>query len=210
MDKPRFIHVAGCNAAGKSSFIRSRINQLSDFEIIMTDVYKGRTKEVVADAFSKNKNVILETVFNDDSFKDLVDKAHDKGYLADMICLFLDTPQHSLERVASRSVEQGGLFISGNNIKLNFNESFKNAASYFFYFDRSEFVYTGITGKNKLVMSFLKSELQEYKATYLQYPQKFADYAFQWQRLAEDAYHIIKANQDYNDLKLDYGSGLGY
>jgi len=74
--KPEFIMVAGCNAAGKSSFIRSHLSQLEDFNVIMTDVYKGRTKEVVSDAIHKGQNVILETVFNDSSFSSLVDKAH--------------------------------------------------------------------------------------------------------------------------------------
>ncbi len=44
MRKPELIFIVGCNAAGKSSFIRTRISELYGFEIIMTDVYKGRTK----------------------------------------------------------------------------------------------------------------------------------------------------------------------
>jgi predicted ABC-type ATPase len=43
MKQPEFIFVAGCNAAGKSSFIRTRVNELDGFEIIMTDVYKGQS-----------------------------------------------------------------------------------------------------------------------------------------------------------------------
>lgn len=37
---PELIFVVGPNAAGKSSFIRTRLVQLQDFEIIMTDVSK--------------------------------------------------------------------------------------------------------------------------------------------------------------------------
>ena len=46
MKNPELIFVAGCNASGKSTFIRTRLNELSGFEVIMTDVYKGRTKEI--------------------------------------------------------------------------------------------------------------------------------------------------------------------
>lgn len=43
MDVPELTIVAGPNAAGKSSFIRSRISELEGCEVIMTDVYKNRT-----------------------------------------------------------------------------------------------------------------------------------------------------------------------
>jgi predicted ABC-type ATPase len=199
MKTPQFVLVAGCNAAGKSSFIRSRINQLEDFEIIMTDVYKSRSRDVVEKAFSLNRNVVLETVFNNESFKDLVDKARDRGYHTSLVLLFLDTPQQSINRVATRSIEQGGIYISGPNIKWNFNQSFKNVALYYLYFDQSDFIYTGTTGKNRFVMRFEKSRLVEYHKTELQYSQKFAEYSFRWQRLNEETYKIITTNEDYID-----------
>ncbi len=118
-----------------------------------------------------------------------------------MIVLFLDSPQHSLERVAFRSIEQSGIIISGGNIKINFNESFKNVATYFIYFDSADFIYTGITGENFDVMSFKGSRLIIYKATNLQYPQKFAQYSFHNQRLSEEAFGIITANLDFGDQK---------
>jgi len=90
MKTPNCIFVAGCNAAGKSSFIRTRINQLQSFEIIMTDVYKSRSKDVFNQAIAKKKDIILETVFNDPSFKDLVDNARNNGYYCSLIVLFLD------------------------------------------------------------------------------------------------------------------------
>ncbi len=59
MNKPELVFVVGCNAAGKSSFIRSRLYDLSDFEIIMTDVHKGRSKEVFQGALEQKKNIVL-------------------------------------------------------------------------------------------------------------------------------------------------------
>jgi len=52
MNEPELIFIVGPNAAGKSSFIRTRINELNGCEIIMTDVYKSRSKEVFAQALA--------------------------------------------------------------------------------------------------------------------------------------------------------------
>jgi len=110
---------------------------------------------------------------------------------------FFRLPLHSIARVANRTLESNGLHISGNNINLNFNESFKNIARYFFYFDKTDFIYTGNADQNSLIMSFRKSELVSFTACDLDFPQKFADYAFRGDRSNDDADAIIKANQNY-------------
>jgi predicted ABC-type ATPase len=92
---PELIIVAGCNAAGKSTFIRTRLNELEDFEIFMTDVYKNRTQELVKYAIDQKKNILIETVFNDPAFKNLADYAKNAGYKTSLIVLFLDSIQHS-------------------------------------------------------------------------------------------------------------------
>ena len=79
MKTPELIFVAGCNASVKSTFIRTRLNELSGFEIIMTDVYKGRTKEIFEKALYRKKDILGETVCNDESFKNLVDQARKAG-----------------------------------------------------------------------------------------------------------------------------------
>ena len=198
---PELIFVAGCNAAGKSTFIRTRLNELDGFEILMTDVYKSRTKEMASQAIKAGKNILIETVFNDESFKDLVDQAKNSGYRTSLIVLFLDSIQQSVNRVAFRGTQQSGIMISGGNIKINFNESFKNIANYYFYFDQSDFLYTGIGEVNKLILTFQKSEIVNYHASDLNYIQKFADYSFRNHRLNENAYKVITANKDYrNDI----------
>ncbi|WP_439695615.1 zeta toxin family protein [Mucilaginibacter sp. AW1-7] len=208
MNVPELIFVSGCNAAGKSTFIRTRLNELSGFEIIMTDVYKARTRDVFKRAVKQKKSIILETVFNDASFKDLVDECRDAGYSSSLVALFLDNPKQSKDRVAVRGMQQSGITISGSNVDINFNESFKNLAAYFFYFDRSYFVYTGIDGKNQQIMSFEKSKLLEYQANNLKYPQLFAQYSFGKQRLSEEAYELIKANNDYQNNTASPPNGL--
>ena len=199
MKKPELIFVVGCNASGKSTFIRTRLNELSSFEIIMADAYKGRTKEVFKEALNKKKNIIVETVFNDESFKDLVDMARKEDYQTSLIVLFLDSIEESIDRVAIRAMQQSGLIISGSNVTINFNESFKNVASYFFYFDTSNFIYTGTGGENLNIMQFKKGNLSVYNKNSLQYPQKFAQYSFSKGRLNETANKIIKANIDFKN-----------
>jgi predicted ABC-type ATPase len=218
MDRPGFFFVAGCNAAGKSSFIRTRFNQFSDFEIIMTDVYKNRSREVCREALSNRLNVVLETPFNNDSFVEFIELARQNGYYTSLIVLFLDNPQHSIERVANRVIEQNGLHISGDNIKWNFSESFKNVANYFLYFDRTDFIYTGIAGKNEQIMSFRKGEIARYKNNELEYPQKFAHFSHSWHRLNEASRNVIFTNQNYENFdltqdrpdELDRGYGFSY
>lgn len=197
MAKPELIFVSGCNASGKSSFIRSRLTELQDFTVLMTDVYKGRTKEMVYEAIVAGKNILIETVFNDATFNEIIDRARNAGYKASLIALFLDSPAQSIIRAASRRIQQDGLNISDGNVRINFNESFKNIAQYFFYFDRSDFIYTGLSGQNKLVMSFKKGELLSYSSSELTYPQKFAEYSYRRERMNEEAYTIIIANKDF-------------
>jgi predicted ABC-type ATPase len=198
MKKPELVFVVGCNAAGKSTFIRTRLNELQNFEVLMTDVYKGRTKQLARAAIAEGKNVIIETVFNEASFASLADEARNAGYQTSLIVLFLDNISQSNNRVALRSKQQSGITISGNNVKTNFEESFKNVATYFFYFDRADFVYTGEGDVNQLMMSFNKSELIFYCSSNLSYPQKFAAFSFHKHRLGEYAYEIIIANNSYH------------
>jgi hypothetical protein len=167
MERPDFIFVTGCNAAGKSSLIRSHLSEFPGYEVIMTDVYKGRSREVFKQAIRETKNIILET------------------------------PAQSLERVANRRASENGLYISPGNVEYNFIENFKNVAICFPYFDESYFLYTGEKGLNQLVMRFEKDRLVEYNANNLTYIQKFAEHAFQKQGLDKKDFGIIVANSDY-------------
>lgn len=200
---PELVFVAGCNAAGKSTFIRTRLNELEDFEVLMTDVYKNRTKELVRKSIDNGKDVLIETVFNDASFRDLADYARNAGYKTSLVVLFLDSIQQSITRVALRGIQQSGISISGNNIRINFNESFKNIANFFFYFDRSDFIYTGEGEVNQLIMSFQNGELIKYHNNELIYPQNFAKYGFSNGRLDQQVYDIIIENKDFQKPSSD-------
>lgn len=197
MERSDFIFVTGCNAAGKSSLIRSHLSEFPGYEVIMTDVYKGRSREVFKNAVQATKNIILETPFNDEGFKDLIDLARNAGYQTSMVVLLLKSAAQSLERVANRRALENGLYISPGNVEYNFIENFKNVAKYFPYFDESHFLYTGEIGLNQLIMRFEKDRLIEYRANNLTYVQKFAEHAFQKQRLDKKDLEIIVANNHY-------------
>ena len=203
MPKPELIFVAGCNAAGKSSFIRTRLNELGGFSVLMTDVYKSRTKELATAAIASGNSVIIETVFNDLSFRELADQARSAGYLSSLIVLFLDNVGQSKTRSSLRIMQQQGLGLTSGNVQINFNESFKNISNSFFYFDYTNFFYTGEGMLNTSVMSFHQADLLSYTASTLNYPQRFADYTFQQGFLDREAYDIIKANQDYPGTKVE-------
>jgi predicted ABC-type ATPase len=102
MNKPEFIFVTGCNAAGKSSLIRTHLSEYPDYQVIMTDVYKARSREVFKEAIKDHKDIILETPFNNENFKDFADLARESGYQSYLVVLFLNTPAQSFNRVAAR------------------------------------------------------------------------------------------------------------
>lgn len=93
MFQPELFVITGPNAAGKSSFIRSRLNDFDGFEVIMTDVYKDRTTEVFNKALSERKNIVFETVFNNSSFTSFIEDARKADYRSNLIVLFLDNPK---------------------------------------------------------------------------------------------------------------------
>ena len=75
---------------------------------------KAVQKRFFASALSLKKDIVLETVFNDSSFAWLAVEANSAGYRTSLIVLFLDSIQHSIDRVAFRTLEKNGLSISGD------------------------------------------------------------------------------------------------
>lgn len=206
MERPELIFVTGCNAAGKSSLIRIHWSELPDYEVIMTDVYKNRYPEVFKAAVKLKRNIVLETPFNNEGFKDLIDQANHAGYGSTLITLFLKSPAQSVDRVANRRALENGLHISSGNVELNFIENLKNVSKYYAYFEDSYFIYTGKKHTNKLIMSFQKDKLVEYKSNDLAYVQKFAEMAYRNQLLDQHELEIIAANKDFaKEERLNQG-----
>ena len=116
MNHPDFIFVTGCNAAGKSSLIRTHLSEYPDHQVIMTEVYKSRSRDVFLEALKERKDIILETPFNNESFKDFPDLAKASGYRSSLYVLFLNSPNKSFERVAMRASLEKGLIARFSSI----------------------------------------------------------------------------------------------
>ena len=168
-----------------------------DYEVIMTDVYKVRSHEVFREAVIARKNIILETPFNNEGFKDLIDFSRNSGYQSTLIVLFLKSHVQSFKRVAARRNFENGLYISEEEVEYNFIENFKNVARYFPYFDEAFFVYSGSKGRNQLIMKFQQGSIVGYKSNDFVFIQKFAAYSYQLQRLNKTDFEIIVENKDY-------------
>lgn len=202
MNYPEFIFITGCNAAGKSSLIRTHLSDYPDYQVIMTDVYKSRSRDVFLEALKYRKDIILETPFNNENFKDFADLARDSGYQSSLVILFLNNPTESFERVAARATFENGLDIPEEEVRYNFAENFRNVGKYFLYFDSSYFIYTGIKDLNQHIMTFEKGRLLEYKANDLDYIQRFGGYAYSIDRMDKQDLDIITANNLYKSEKM--------
>ncbi|NRF39681.1 hypothetical protein [Pedobacter foliorum] len=195
--KPELIIVSGCNAAGKSTFIRSRINQLEDYQIIMPDAFRENTYPILRQSILAAKHIILENILSDTNIFPLIDLAIQKGYNLTLFQLFIESPSASLERVGLRRIEENGLNITKEEVKLNFDLNFKNLANCYYYFNNAHFIHTGIKHENELIMSFEKGVLIDYKQNPLSYIQYFNEYV---RSIGKDisGYEIIKVNKDYS------------
>lgn len=87
--------VSGCNASGKSTFIRSRMNELDGFEIIMPDVYKANTRDVIERSLKNHKDIVFENLLRDKQMFDWIEQAKKEDY---RVSLILAHNYHNFER----------------------------------------------------------------------------------------------------------------
>ncbi len=73
----------------------------------------------------------------------------------------------------------------------------KNVAFYHFYFDRVDFIYTGIKGENQNVMTLVGLDVQSYQSNSYRFIEAFAKFSFKNDRLSEEAYQIIIKNDNF-------------
>lgn len=173
------------------------MSEYPEFQVIMTDVYKSRSREVFIESMKDQKDIILETPFNNENFKDFADLAKGSGYRTYLVVLFLNSPSESFDRVAARHAFEGGLDIPKEEVSYNFTENMKNVAKYYFYFDEAVFIYTGQTRLNQHVMTFTEGRLVEYKPSDLDYIQRFAGYAHSIDRMESRDREIIAMNAPF-------------
>lgn len=144
------------------------------------------------------KHIVLENILSDTNIFPLIDLAIQKDYNLTLFQLFITSPSASLERVGLRRIEENGLNISKEEVKINFDLNFKNLANCYYYFNQAHFIHTGIKHENELIMSFEKGILSHYKHNSFSYIQYFNDYS---RSIGKDinGYEIIKQNENYSN-----------
>ena len=152
MSEPTLLVVAGCNGSGKSSFSKLLAPGFLpfDYDIRFLDFYKKLldidireemahnqtfaefTKQIDS-AINTRSNFCYETNFNSSPlhWPELFKK---NGYKLHLIYLCLESIEEAKKRVAIR-VENGGHFVSENEIKNRYFGGFSNLDSNFRYFD---------------------------------------------------------------------------
>jgi predicted ABC-type ATPase len=152
MSEPTLLVVAGCNGSGKSSFSKLLAPNFLpfDYDIQFLNFYKKLldidiredmahnqafaefTKQIDL-AIGDKSNFCYETNFNSSPlhWPELFKK---NGYKLHLIYLCLESTEEANKRVAIR-VENGGHYVSENEIKTRYFDGFANLNSSFRYFD---------------------------------------------------------------------------
>lgn len=144
MEKPQYIIVAGVNGAGKSSLYRLWPSLFKNTRRINADEWLQKhggdwrepkdnmkaMKSVVKDlriALENGESIHQETTLagTGQTFLNLIDKAHQKGYEVTVLYVNLDSPERAIDRVAAR-VKKGGHGVDPDLIRKRFETSKEN------------------------------------------------------------------------------------
>lgn len=124
--------IAGCNGAGKTTtsevvlpellncyeFVNADniARGLSPFNVEKVAIEAGRIMlHRINELMEQKVDFAIETTLSSKNYIRLVKEAHAVGYKVSLIFIWLESPQHALERVAVR-VERGGHFIKDDDV----------------------------------------------------------------------------------------------
>ena len=124
--------IAGCNGAGKTTtsevvlpellncyeFVNADniARGLSPFNVEKVAIEAGRIMlHRINELMEQKVDFAIETTLSSKNYIRLVKEAHAVGYKVSLIFIWLESPQHALERVAVR-VERGGDFIKDDDV----------------------------------------------------------------------------------------------
>jgi predicted ABC-type ATPase len=182
LNNPKLWIIAGCNGAGKSSYskalVENGVNPF-DYDAYFLKFYQNLQPSDIQDrmahnlafkelerqiesATSKKMDFAYETNFNStplfwpQSFKD-------KGYEIHLIYLVLDSIKEAKRRVAVR-VQNGGHFVSENEIHRRYLQGFQNFDNNFTFFDIIDvFDCSAYESEPKFCFSILKGKVNYLK-----------------------------------------------
>ncbi len=156
MIKPILWVIAGCNGSGKSSFSKEIIDlnvipfdydkyflafydslQPSDIQDRMAHNLAFEELETqITDSIELRKDFVYETNFNSTPLH-WPEVFRKNGFYLKLTYLALDSIEEAIRRVRIR-VQNGGHFVSENEIKKRYFEGAKNLDTYFSFFDEVE------------------------------------------------------------------------
>jgi predicted ABC-type ATPase len=160
---PNLYIIAGCNGAGKTTAANTLLPEMlncrefvnadaiaagiSPFNVEGVAIEAGRIMlNRIEFLLNSREDFAIETTLATKSYVSLVKKAQATGYKVSLIFIWLNTPEHSIQRVASR-VSKGGHNIPNEVIKRRFERGRHNL--HHIYIPICDF-YTIITTDNGL------------------------------------------------------------
>jgi predicted ABC-type ATPase len=111
-DAPRLVVVAGCNGAGKTTYVGLR-GDFGEYVRLDPDAFYARfgswriVSRTIEMAFASRHNIVLETTFSGRGIVERIRKAKDDGFNVALIDIGTALPAINLKRIAKR-VSQGG------------------------------------------------------------------------------------------------------
>lgn len=142
MNKKTLYIIAGCNGAGKTTAsisilpeilkCREFVNAdeiakgLSPFNPEGVAIEAGRLMlERINVLIEGDKSFSIETTLSTRSYSKLINKAHEKGFIVQLLFFWLPTPEHAIKRVEQR-VREGGHNIPIDVIRRRYKAGIEN------------------------------------------------------------------------------------
>lgn len=140
--KPNLYIIAGCNGAGKTTtsevvlpellncyeFVNADniARGLSPFNVEQVAIEAGRIMiHRICELLEQCADFAIETTLSSKNYLRLVRDAHSLGYKVSLIFIWLESPQHALERVAVR-VARGGHHIKDADVVRRYNRGIEH------------------------------------------------------------------------------------
>lgn len=166
----RVLIIAGANGTGKTTFALEFLRE-NDFEFLNADEFAKQldhenpaAKKIGAGkmffqklhaAVAQNKSLLVETTLSGKYLKDFFELWRQNGYLIEIVFVFVESPEVSIERIADR-VKKGGHFVPDDDVrrrvargKRNFWLIYKDLADSWSLFYNSESGFNRVASGDK-------------------------------------------------------------
>lgn len=203
------IIVSGPNASGKTTLVEKNQKYLiaNNFDIILPDkILKYATSltdrpavigEYIDNAISSNKNILIETPFQNQPFMSRIQEIKKLGYETSLYQVYLTDTQESINRVDDRFID-GGLNIGDEQVLDNYHSNYKSISNIFHKFNHAYFIDNTKDKDFQLTAQFQSGKLELLKTTDSSYLKEFFKACYKNKIISASDLKIIAANQDYD------------